>query len=166
MNFRSLADASRNVAYRACWHAAALVEQTAKATTAGAHGLSTSLTTAAVRVRDARRLRLRLRLFVLELAGTVLVTYGVALWCIPAALIIGGLVLVASVEVRPHAVALLPDVPPPDDLLRAQAEQAARQINARRYGVAAVDEAALGRLSRSECIRLASAVFAEQASAS
>lgn len=165
MKLRSLADASRDVAFRACWHTAAVVERTATAAASGAHGLSTSLTTAAVRVRDARRLRLRLRLFCLELAGTVLVTYGIALWCIPAALIIGGLVLVATVEVRPHAVPL-PDVPPPDDLIRAQAEQVARQINAQRYGVGAVDEAVLGRLSRSECVRLVSAAYAEAANAS
>lgn len=105
---------------------------------------------AAVRVvRSAHQLHL----FVTELAGVVLTAYGISWWSVPAAVIIGGLVLVAAVEVRPHGTAI-PDLPIPEVLVRAQAEQAARLINNVRYGVPEVDAMAIEKLSRSECERI------------
>jgi hypothetical protein len=102
------------------------------------------------RVRNARQARL----FVLELAGVVLITFAISLWSLPSAIIVGGLVLVAAVEVRPHVNSPLPPLPVPEVLLRAQAEQAARLLNNARFGVAEVDVAALDRLSRDECERI------------
>lgn len=101
-------------------------------------------------LRNARQLRL----FVLELAGIILVAYGVSYWSVPAAVILGGLVLVAAVEVRPHVVPSLPQLPVPEPLLRAQAEQAARILNDVQYGIPEVDVLALGKLSRTDCERL------------
>jgi hypothetical protein len=98
-------------------------------------------------VRAARQLRL----FVMELAGIVLTTYGISWWSVPAAVIIGGLVLVAAVEVRPHVATAMPALPIPDALVRAQAEQAARLINNARYGIAEVDISAMDKLSRRDC---------------
>ncbi len=102
------------------------------------------------RVRNARQARL----FVLELAGVVLVTFAISLWSLPSAFIIGGLILVAAVEVRPHVNSPLPPLPVPEALLRAQAEQAARLLNNARFGVAEVDVSALDKLSRDECERI------------
>lgn len=144
MEFKSLVSNARGLAFRASWQTAVSVEHAALA--------ARDLTLAgAALFRDARRARLHL----VELAGVVLVSYGVSLWCVPAALILGGLVLVVAVEVRPHVAPQLPRIPPPDELLRAQAEQAARAINAARYGVPACDEKSLARLSRADCERLA-----------
>jgi hypothetical protein len=108
------------------------------------------LSEAARKVRLARQVQL----YGMELAGVVLVTYGVAQWCVPAAVILGGLVLVAAVEVRPHVTHPMPDLPVPEVLLRGQAEQAARLLNSARYGVAEVDAAAFERLTRADCERL------------
>jgi hypothetical protein len=93
-------------------------------------------------------------LFAAELAGVVLVAFGISLWSIPAALIIGGLVLVGVVEVRPHVSQRVPSVPPPVELLRLQAENSALVINADRYGLGAVDTARLADLTPAECERL------------
>lgn len=92
--------------------------------------------------------------FAAELAGVILVAYGISLWSIPAALIIGGLVLVAAIEVRPHVGHQLPNIPPPVELLRAQAENAAVVINSDRYGLGAVNPARLADLTPAECERL------------
>lgn len=105
------------------------------------------LATVARAARNARQLRL----FLIELAGVVLVAYGISWWSVPAAVIIGGLVLVAAVEVRPHVAAAMPSLPVPEPLIRVQAEQAARLINNARYGVPEVDTAAMEKLSRREC---------------
>lgn len=93
-------------------------------------------------------------LFVAELSGVVLVAYGISLWSIPAALIIGGLVLVGVVEVRPHVGQGVPKVLPPVELLRSQAENAAVVINSDRYGLGAVDANRLADLTPAECERL------------
>lgn len=100
--------------------------------------------------RAARNAR-QLRLFAIELAGVVLVAYGISWWSVPAAVIIGGLVLVAAVEVRPHVASAMPSLPVPEPLIRVQAEQAARLINNARYGVPEVDSGAMDKLSRREC---------------
>ena len=100
-------------------------------------------------VADARQLWL----FVAEVAGIVLVTFGISFWSVPAAIILGGLVLVAVVELRPpHRP--MPRLPVPEVLLRAQAEQAARILNNAAFGVAEVDQAALDQLTLKECERL------------
>jgi hypothetical protein len=105
---------------------------------------------------SARALRAarQLRLSAMELAGIVLVTFGVSFWSVPAAVILGGLVLVAIVEVRPHVAPAIPQLPVPEPLLRAQAEQAARLLNNVRFGVGEVDITALDKLSRDECERI------------
>lgn len=108
---------------------------------------SSSIVTAARAVRNARQLRL----FVVELAGVVLTAYGISWWSVPASVIIGGLVLVAAVEVRPHVASAMPNLPIPEPLVRAQAEQAARLINNARYGIPEVDTDAMDKLSRHEC---------------
>lgn len=102
------------------------------------------------RVRNARQLRL----FAIEISGIVLVTFAISFWSVPSALIIGGLVLVAAAEVRPHVVPSLPQLPVPEVLLRAQAEQAARMLNNVRFGVSEVDITALDRLTRDECEKI------------
>jgi hypothetical protein len=106
------------------------------------------------RCRMARRGWHRLALFVLELAGVVLVSYGIAQWSWPCAVIIGGLVLIGVVEVRPSTAPRMPDLPPPEDLLRRQAENAAIVINNDRYGLAFVDTDRLAQLSIAECEQL------------
>jgi hypothetical protein len=93
-------------------------------------------------------------LFTAELAGVILVTFGIAMWSIPAAIIIGGLVVIAAIEVRPHVGQRLPNIPPPVELLRAQAENAALVINTDRYGLGAVDTSRLADLTPAECERL------------
>lgn len=103
-----------------------------------------------IAARAARNAR-QLRLFVLELAGVVLTAYGISWWSIPAAIIIGGLVMVAAVEVRPHVASAMPALPIPEQLVRAQAEQAARLINNARYGIPEVDTEAMDKLSRRDC---------------
>ena len=108
------------------------------------------------RIREARKFWL----FLTEVAGVVLVAFGISLWSVPAAIIIGGLVLVAAVEVRPHVVQTMPDLPIPDDLLRMQASAAAQVINNIRFGVPVVDEKALAKLSRDECERVIQAARA------
>lgn len=108
------------------------------------------LTSAARAARDARKLRL----FVVELAGVVLTSYGISLWSVPAAVIIGGLVLVSAVEVRPRVVPPMPALRLPDDLLRAQAARAAEVINSVRFGVPVVEDGAVQRLSRDDCERI------------
>ena len=102
------------------------------------------------RIREARKFCL----FLIEVAGVVLVAFGISLWSVPAAIIIGGLVLVAAVEVRPHVVQTMPSLPVPDELLHQQAERAAQVINNVRFGLPVVDEKALARLSRDECERV------------
>lgn len=108
---------------------------------------SASLGIAARAVRNARQLRL----FAIELGGVVLTAYGISWWSVPSAVVIGGLVLVAAAEVRPHVASTMPDLPIPETLVRAQAEQAARLINNARYGIAEVDIDAMDKLSRHEC---------------
>jgi hypothetical protein len=103
-------------------------------------------------------------LFAAELAGVVLVTFGISMWSIPAAIIIGGLVLVGIVEVRPHVGQRLPNIPPPVELLRTQAESAAVVINSDRYGLGAVDTSRLADLTPAECERLIMAARAIGAS--
>ncbi len=87
-------------------------------------------------------------LFLTELAGIVLTAYGVSLWSVPSAIILGGLVLVAVVEVRPKK---MPALPLPEAKLREQVELAARVINVARFGVGDVDPGALGKMSLSDC---------------
>jgi hypothetical protein len=108
---------------------------------------SASLGIAARAARNARQLRL----FLIELGGVVLTAYGISWWSVPAAVIIGGLVLVAAAEVRPHVASAMPNLPIPETLVRAQAEQAARLINNARYGIPEVDTEAMDKLSRREC---------------
>lgn len=119
----------------------------------GRHVAATAVTAGACLATAARAARnaQQLRMFVIELAGVVLVPYGISWWSVPAAVIIGGLVLVAAVEVRPHVASALPDLPIPEALVRAQAEQAARLINNARYGVPEIDAAAMDKLSRRDC---------------
>lgn len=112
--------------------------------------LGAGLTFSYRRLRNARALWM----FIGELAGVVLVSYGISLWSIPAALIIGGLVLVAAVEVRPHVGKALPEMPVPPELLRAQAESAAIVLNADRLGLGYVDPDAIGRFTAAECERV------------
>lgn len=108
------------------------------------------------RIREARKFWL----FLAEVAGVVLVAFGISLWSIPAAIIIGGLVLVAAVEVRPRVVPTMPSLPVPDEFLRQQAERAAQVINNVRFGLPVVDEKALSKLSREECERVIQAARA------
>ena len=110
----------------------------------------------AKRIREARKFWL----FLTEVSGVVLVAFGISLWSVPAAIIIGGLVLVAAVEVRPHVVQTMPSLPVPDELLHQQAERAAQVINNIRFGLPVVDEKALSRLSRDECERVIQAARA------
>ena len=107
------------------------------------------LTIAARRLRGARQCWL----FLTELAGIVLVAFGISLWSTAAALIVGGLVLVAAIQMQPLS-SKVADVPPPIELLRHQAENAATLINSERYGLAAVDADRLAQLSRHECEQL------------
>ena len=128
-----------------------------KAVTATTEAIRTGLPVArSAAVLAAKRLRSAraLWLFAAELAGVVLVSYGISLWSIPAALIIGGLVLVAAVEVRPHVGKALPAMPVSIDLLRAQAEQAAIVLNADRLGLGYVDADAIARFTPAECERV------------
>lgn len=92
----------------------------------------------------------RVWLFLAEVAGIVLVTYGISLWSVPAALITGGLVTIAAIEVRPPKTRF-PSLPPPEEVLRRQAESAAILINNNRYGLAAVDAGRLAELTPAEC---------------
>ena len=108
------------------------------------------------RIREARKFWL----FLAEVAGVVLVAFGISMWSVPAAIIIGGLVLVAAVEVRPRVVQTMPSLPVPDELLHQQAERAAQVINNVRFGLPVVDEKALSRLSRDECERVIQAARA------
>jgi hypothetical protein len=124
--------------------------KTAAGITATARTVLPYFPKAAKRVISARAFWL----FTAELAGVVLIAFGISLWSIPAALIIGGLVLVAAIEVRPHVGQRLPNIPPPVELLRAQAENAAVVINTDRYGLGAVDTSRLADLTPAECERL------------
>lgn len=92
----------------------------------------------------------RVWLFAAELAAVALVTFGIAQWSVPAALIIGGLVAIAAIEVRPPK-AKFPSLPPPEEVLRRQAESAAILINNNRYGLASVDADSLAKLTPAEC---------------
>jgi hypothetical protein len=106
------------------------------------------------RLRSGRRTWHRAGLFAAELAGVVLVSYGIAQWSWPSAVIVGGLVMVAAIEVRPSAADKLPVIPPPEDVLRRQAESAAILINNERFGLAFVDPDQLARLTIAECEQL------------
>jgi hypothetical protein len=44
-----------------------------------------------------------LRLFVLQLAGAFSVLYGISYWSVPAALIVGGIAVIAAIENRSNA---------------------------------------------------------------
>ncbi len=96
----------------------------------------------------------RLQLLVLELVGVVLIAFGISLWSIPAALIVGGLVLVGVVEMRPNPGPKFPKLPLPEEVLRQQAGQAAIIINAERFGIGQVDPVYLEKLSTIECENL------------
>lgn len=96
----------------------------------------------------------QLWLTLVEISGVVIGTFGIAQWSWPAAVIIGGLVLVAVAEVRPHRAPQMPRISLPDPLLRQQAELAAKAINVARFGIADVDPADLSRLSSDACERL------------
>src|SRR5208282_3410760 len=71
----------------------------------------------------------KLWLFLTEVVGVILVTFGISFWSIPAAIIIGGLVLIAVIEVRPLPGPKFPEIPVPIEALRIQAERAAEAIN-------------------------------------
>lgn len=108
----------------------------------------------AKRLRTSRRAVYRAGLFLAELAGVVLVAIGIAQWSWPCAVITGGLVLVAAIEVRPSAQPSMPDIPPPEELLRHQAENSAVLINNARYGLAFADPDRLAKLTINECEQL------------
>jgi hypothetical protein len=105
-------------------------------------------------LRRTRRAWHRLGLFLIEVSGVVLVSFGIAQWSWPCAVVVGGLVLVGVVEVRPSSAPKMPDLPPPEDILRHQAENAAVILNAERYGLGFVDAAALEKLTITECEQL------------
>lgn len=113
-------------------------------------GTSSILAVAGRRALGARNLWL----LAAELVGVVLVTFGVSFWSVPAAIVLGGLVLVAALELRGDATPKLPKVLPPDDLLREQARLAAIVINQERYGIGVVDQEYINKLSIPECERL------------
>ncbi len=96
----------------------------------------------------------KLWLFLTEVIGVVLVTFGISFWSIPAAIIIGGLVLIAVIEVRPVPGPKFPEIPVPIEALRIQAERAAEAINNERFGLAMVDPVAFEKLSATDCERI------------
>lgn len=116
--------------------------------------LSAAMPAGLRRLRSARRAWYRAGLFAAELAGVVLVSVGIAQWSWPSAVIVGGLVMVAAIEVRPSAADKLPVIPPPEDVLRHQAENAAVIINNERYGLAFADPDRLAKLTIAECEQL------------
>lgn len=93
-------------------------------------------------------------LFLLELSGVVLVTYGISLWSVASAIIIGGLVLVAAIEVRPMPAPKVPKLLPPIAQLRRQAESAAMVINEQRYGLGFIEPGAVENMKAEDCERL------------
>ncbi len=104
----------------------------------------------ASRVCQARRFWL----FIVEVIGVVLVTFGISFWSIPAAIIIGGLVLVVTIEVRPGPTPKLPEIPIPDGIIKKRAEVAAQYVNFKMYGIDLVDPGWLEKLSDEECQRI------------
>lgn len=123
--------------------------------------LATFTRTLATLAHGARKLWL----FLIEIIGVVLVTWGISLWSIPSAIIIGGLVLIAVIELRPLPGPKFPDIPVPEEVLRHQARSAAEAINNERFGLAIVDPEAFEKLSRNDCekiITLAKAVGAKK----
>ena len=89
-----------------------------------------------------------------ELAGIVLVTYAISLWSVPSALIIGGLSLIAAIEMRPAPRPKVPRLLPPIAVMRNQAESAAMVINQDRLGLGFIEPGATDNLSADECERL------------
>jgi len=94
-------------------------------------------------------------LFLTEIAGIVLATWGISFWSRPSAIIIGGIVLIAVIELRPAPKGKpLPHIPLPSKELRDQARNAACLINQYRYGVALVDLEKLPLLTEQECYQV------------
>ena len=54
-------------------------------------------------VRQRVNIPMSLRLFVLQLAGAFSVLYGISYWSVPAALIVGGIAVIAAIENRSNA---------------------------------------------------------------
>jgi len=112
--------------------------------------LGTGLASAYRRVVGARNVWLMLA----ELVGVVLVTLGVSFWSVPASLVLGGLVLVSALELRGNPTPKMPTIRPPEDLIRAQAKDAAIVINQERLGIGVVDQKWIDKLSIQECEKL------------
>ena len=93
-------------------------------------------------------------LLLVEIAGAALVAYGVSWWSVPAALVLGGLVLVAALETRGTSTPRIPAVRPPEEALRATARDAAIVINTERFGLGSVDQRYVDKLSVTECEKL------------
>ena len=102
------------------------------------------------RISSQRRLWVSLT----ELAGIILVTFGISFWSVPSALIVGGLVLAVAIEMRPAPRARVPRLLPPIDLMRRQAESAAMVINQERLGLGFIEPNVVDNLSADECERL------------
>ena len=102
------------------------------------------------RISSQRRLWVSLT----ELAGIILVTFGISFWSVPSALIVGGLVLAVAIEMRPAPRVRVPRLLPPIDLMRRQAESAAMVINQERLGLGFIEPNVVDNLSADECERL------------
>jgi hypothetical protein len=116
----------------------------------GTDATGTGLRHAATFVHSLRKLWL----FLIETIGVVLVSWGISFWSIPSAVIIGGLILVAVIEIRPLPGPKFPDIPVPEEALRHQAQFAAEAINNERFGLAMVDPKALEKLTLDECEKI------------
>jgi hypothetical protein len=101
-------------------------------------------------MRGVHNLR-KLWLFLTEVIGVVLVTWGISFWSIPSAIVIGGLVLIAVIEIRPLPGPKFPSIPVPEIALRHQAQAAAEAINNERFGLAMVDPIEFEKLTSDEC---------------
>lgn len=93
-------------------------------------------------------------LLLAEIIGVVLITLGISIWSVPAALIVGGLVLVSALELRGDPTPRMPTIRPPEDLLRNTAREAAIIINQERFGIGVVDQSSIDKLSIAECEKL------------
>jgi hypothetical protein len=116
--------------------------------------LAAAFVAAGHQLAERRSVWRRALLSLAELAGVVLVAWGVAQWSWPSAIVLGGLAVVAALEVRPGSGAKTRLPPPPEDVLRRQAESAAMVINNERYGIAFVDPLKLAKLTVAECEQL------------